>query len=90
MRKRIPVLVGLLIGLTYGLYLTLFVPSEQVPGFIGVCIGGLGKLLFSGASEAFAFMFVVCGVPLFCGALGAALGFAAGLVLKKVRARGSL
>jgi hypothetical protein len=90
MRKRIPVLVGFMAGLAYGLYLIFFVPFEQIPGFIGACVGGLGELLSGGGSEAFTFLFVMCGVPMFCAGFGAALGFAAGLLFKKVRTHGSL
>jgi hypothetical protein len=85
MRKRIPVTLGIVLGLAYGLYLIFFVPSEQMPGFIAACVGGLGDLLAKGASEAFAFVFVMCGVPLFCATLGAALGFGVGLLLKKAK-----
>jgi hypothetical protein len=85
MRQRTALILGAATGFLYGLYLILFVPSEKIPAFIGMCVGGLGKLFLTGAPEGPVLFLVLLGVPLFCAAFGTALGYALAFIFRVVR-----
>jgi hypothetical protein len=87
MRKYLPALWGFLAGCGVGLYMVCCVKSEEVPWFIGAPVGWLGSLFARGASEASVLVLALLGIILWCGVLGAVLGFLAGLVVHMTKAR---
>jgi hypothetical protein len=74
MVKRAPLFLGTISGLACGIYLTYWMPPDDMPWLSNLLTGMVRFMMEQGCPNAQAVVFAYCGLPLLCATLGAGAG----------------